>query len=83
MFLPPIAEESVLPFSAADTAARQALLAREGLRLAPVEVSRMLELLGRDPTRVEATIFDTMWSEHCSYKSSRRVLKEHLPTESP
>jgi phosphoribosylformylglycinamidine synthase len=43
----------------------------------------MLELLGRDPTRVEATIFNTMWSEHCSYKSSRRVLQAHLPTKSP
>ncbi len=43
----------------------------------------MIELLGRDPTRVEATIFDTMWSEHCSYKSSRWVLRAHLPTESP
>src|SRR5258705_96799 len=55
----------------------------EGLRLTPGEVQRMIELLGRDPTRVEATIFDTMWSEHCSYKSSRWVLKAHLPTESP
>jgi phosphoribosylformylglycinamidine synthase len=43
----------------------------------------MLSLLGRDPTRVEATIFDAMWSEHCSYKSSRWVLKAFLPTESP
>lgn len=43
----------------------------------------MLELLRRDPTRVEATIFDTMWSEHCSYKSSRWALKEYLPTQSP
>src|SRR3989442_10352123 len=43
----------------------------------------MLSLLGRDPTRVEATLFDTMWSEHCSYKSSRWVLKAHLPTQSP
>ncbi len=59
------------------------ILAREGLRLTPGEARRMLTLLGRDPTRVEATIFDTMWSEHCSYKSSRWVLKEHLPTESP
>jgi phosphoribosylformylglycinamidine synthase len=55
----------------------------EGLRLTPGEVQRMVELLGRDPTRVEATIFDTMWSEHCSYKSSRWVLKSFLPTESP
>ncbi|MFH1845338.1 MAG: phosphoribosylformylglycinamidine synthase subunit PurL, partial [bacterium] len=29
----------------------------------------------------ELTLFDTMWSEHCSYKSSRPVLKEFLPTE--
>src|SRR5687767_12295132 len=43
----------------------------------------MLELLGRDPTRVEATLFDVMWSEHCSYKSSRRVLQANLPTRSP
>ena len=43
----------------------------------------MLALLKRDPTRVEATIFDAMWSEHCSYKSSRWVLRAHLPTESP
>ena len=27
------------------------------------------------------TLFDTMWSEHCSYKSSRPTLKEFLPTE--
>ena len=61
----------------------QAVSVMEGLRLTPGEVQRMIELLGRDPTRVEATIFDTMWSEHCSYKSSRWVLKAHLPTESP
>jgi phosphoribosylformylglycinamidine synthase len=74
---------SVLPFSAAAESALPGLLATEGLRLTPGEVRRMLELLGRDPTRVEATIFDTMWSEHCSYKSSRWVLKAYLPTESP
>jgi phosphoribosylformylglycinamidine synthase len=59
------------------------ILTREGFRLTPEEARRMLSLLGRDPTRVEATIFDTMWSEHCSYKSSRWVLKAHLPVESP
>jgi len=81
--LPPTTESSLLPFAEADALALKGLLAREGLRLAPGEVRRMLELLGRNPTRVEATIFDTMWSEHCSYKSSRRVLKRYLPTESP
>ncbi len=73
----------ILPFGAADDRSLKSLIAKEGLRLAPGEARRMLELLKRDPTRVEATIFDTMWSEHCSYKSSRWVLKAHLPTESP
>ncbi len=40
----------------------------------------MASLLGRDPTLTEMTLFDTMWSEHCSYKSSRPHLKAHLPT---
>ena len=81
--MPPTAETPVLPFTGADPGALRGLLATEGLRLTPGEVGRMLELLGRDPTRVEATIFNTMWSEHCSYKSSRWVLKAFLPTESP
>ncbi len=37
-------------------------------------------LLKRDPSEVELAIFDTMWSEHCSYKSSKPVLKR-LPTQ--
>ncbi|MFH1502620.1 MAG: phosphoribosylformylglycinamidine synthase subunit PurL [Candidatus Eisenbacteria bacterium] len=52
-----------------------------GLTLTPDEARRVAELLGRDPTVVEANIFNTMWSEHCSYKSSREVLKQYLPTE--
>jgi phosphoribosylformylglycinamidine synthase II len=58
-------------------------LARNGLNLTAAEARRVAELLGRDPTIVEITIFNTMWSEHCSYKSSRAVLKELLPTEAP
>ncbi|MFT5171088.1 MAG: phosphoribosylformylglycinamidine synthase II, partial [Candidatus Marinamargulisbacteria bacterium] len=38
------------------------------------------KILGRNPTEVETHIFDTMWSEHCSYKSSKPVLKL-LPVE--
>lgn len=38
-------------------------------------------LLGRTPSKVELTIFDTMWSEHCSYKSSKALLKKYLPTQ--
>jgi phosphoribosylformylglycinamidine synthase subunit PurL len=81
--LPPVLDVPALPLSGADDRAIETLLAAEGLRLTAGEVRRMLELLERDPTRVEATIFDTMWSEHCSYKSSRWVLKAHLPTEGP
>jgi len=44
------------------------------------EYSRIRTVLGRDPNLVELGIFSAMWSEHCSYKSSRRFLK-HLPTK--
>lgn len=40
----------------------------------------ILALLGRAPTAVEESVFDTMWSEHCSYKSSKPLLKG-LPTK--
>ncbi|HVF50991.1 MAG TPA: phosphoribosylformylglycinamidine synthase subunit PurL [Pyrinomonadaceae bacterium] len=43
------------------------------------EYARIEELLGREPTYVELGIFSVMWSEHCSYKSSRVHLKR-LPT---
>jgi phosphoribosylformylglycinamidine synthase len=64
-----------------DDAALQATLKGLGLTLKLTEARRVAELLGRDPTETELTLFDTMWSEHCSYKSSRAVLKRHLPTE--
>ncbi|MCS7080827.1 MAG: phosphoribosylformylglycinamidine synthase subunit PurL [Chloracidobacterium sp.] len=48
-------------------------------RLTPEEYARVCELLGRTPTLVELGIFSVMWSEHCSYKSSRVYLKT-LPT---
>ncbi|MCK4235518.1 MAG: phosphoribosylformylglycinamidine synthase, partial [Candidatus Krumholzibacteria bacterium] len=59
------------------------LLAHNGLNLTVTEARRVSDLLGRDPTIVELTIFNTMWSEHCSYKSSRRILRDLLPTEAP
>jgi phosphoribosylformylglycinamidine synthase subunit PurL len=46
------------------------------------EYARIVELLGRDPNLTELGIFSVMWSEHCSYKSSRVYLKT-LPTEGP
>ncbi len=50
--------------------------------LAPDEYDRILSALGRAPNLVELGIFSVMWSEHCSYKSSRIHLKR-LPTEAP
>ena len=48
--------------------------------LSPEEYDRVLSGLGREPNLVELGIFSVMWSEHCSYKSSRLHLKK-LPTE--
>jgi phosphoribosylformylglycinamidine synthase len=50
--------------------------------LAPDEYQRLLGIMGRDPTMVELGIFSAMWSEHCSYKSSKVWLKK-LPTTAP
>src|SRR5919198_4795582 len=46
------------------------------------EYDRIVSLLGRDPNETELGIFSVMWSEHCSYKSSRVHLKT-LPTRGP
>ena len=50
--------------------------------LAPDEYERLLKIMGRTPTMVELGIFSAMWSEHCSYKSSKVWLKK-LPTKAP
>lgn len=47
--------------------------------LTPGEYDRIVEILGREPNLCELGIFSVMWSEHCSYKSSRVHLKR-LPT---
>jgi phosphoribosylformylglycinamidine synthase len=46
------------------------------------EYARVLEIMGRTPTLTELGVFSVMWSEHCSYKSSRVWLKQ-LPTAAP
>ncbi len=48
----------------------------------PEELRRIAHGLGREPTTVELYAFDAQWSEHCSYKSSRQLLKQ-LPTTGP
>ncbi len=50
-------------------------------KLNAAEYEKIVALLGRDPSITELGIFSVMWSEHCSYKSSRVHLKK-LPTKS-
>ena len=57
-----------------------AVLERHGIK--PDEYERILELMGREPNLLELGLFSVMWSEHCSYKSSRVHLKT-LPTTGP
>ncbi len=58
----------------------KATLERHGLN--DEEYQRVVTALGRDPTITELGIFSVMWSEHCSYKSSRVHLRK-LPTTGP
>jgi phosphoribosylformylglycinamidine synthase subunit PurL len=62
-----------MPFDAAT-------LERHGIT--PDEYDRIVTLCGREPNLTELGLFSVMWSEHCSYKSSRVHLKT-LPTEGP
>src|SRR5580700_5753551 len=50
--------------------------------LTPEEFERIRGILGRAPNYTELGIFSVMWSEHCSYKNSRPLLKT-FPTKSP
>lgn len=46
------------------------------------EYNRIVQLIGREPNEVELGIFGALWSEHCSYKSSKPYLKV-FPTQAP
>jgi phosphoribosylformylglycinamidine synthase len=50
--------------------------------LTPEEYEKVKGILGREPTYTELGIFSVMWSEHCSYKNSRPLLRT-FPTKSP
>ena len=50
--------------------------------LTPEEFERIKKILGREPNFTELGIFSVMWSEHCSYKNSRKELKK-FPTRGP
>lgn len=52
------------------------------LGLTDHEYELIVEKLGREPNGVELAVFSLMWSEHCGYKHSRRLLGQ-LPTEGP
>ena len=62
------------------TAITPALVAEH--QLSEDEYASILDILGREPTITELGIFSAMWSEHCSYKSSRKYLKT-FPTTGP
>ena len=63
-----------------DPAITPALVAEHGLT--PPEFERLVAMLGRQPTFTELGIVSALWSEHCSYKHSRPLLRT-LPTEAP
>jgi phosphoribosylformylglycinamidine synthase subunit PurL len=52
------------------------------LGLTDAEYERIVELLDRDPNEVELAMFSLLWSEHCAYKHSRKLLRR-LPTSGP
>jgi phosphoribosylformylglycinamidine synthase II len=64
----------------ADSVVTPELVKRHGLT--SEEFERIKKILGREPNFTELGIFSVMWSEHCSYKNSRRELKK-FPTTGP
>ena len=69
-----------MPNAAPDPEVTPEVVARHGLT--PEEFERIKKILGREPNFTELGIFSVMWSEHCSYKNSRRELKK-FPTTGP
>src|SRR6478672_10288909 len=69
-----------MPNAILDLEVTPEVVARHGLT--PEEYIRIKEILGREPNFTELGIFSVMWSEHCSYKNSRRELKK-FPTTGP
>src|SRR4051812_29990631 len=65
---------------AGDPAITPALVAEHGIT--PYEYERLVDMLGREPTFTELGIVSALWSEHCSYKHSRPLLR-NLPTKAP
>src|SRR6266487_860396 len=66
--------------STVDLGVTPEVVAQHGLT--PEEFERIKKVLGREPNFTELGIFSVMWSEHCSYKNSRKELKK-FPTAGP
>jgi phosphoribosylformylglycinamidine (FGAM) synthase-like enzyme len=69
-----------LNFSMTEPAITPELVAKHNLT--PEEYAHAVEILGRTPSYTELGIFSVMWSEHCSYKNTKPLLKT-FPTKSP
>src|SRR5881275_708731 len=69
-----------MPNAALDPEVTPEVVAKHGLT--PEEFGRIKKILGREPNFTELGIFSVMWSEHCSYKNSRRELRK-FPTIGP
>jgi len=72
-----------IPISSMSDSEIQAFLKKNSLAIKVSEARKVVELIGRDPTLTEIHIFNIEWSEHCSYKSSKHILKMLLPVEGP
>lgn len=72
-----------LPVSESTDEQLAKFMADHSVGLTVDEARQIADFLGRDPTLVEMYIFNSEWSEHCSYKSSRSTLKEFMYTTGP
>jgi phosphoribosylformylglycinamidine synthase len=79
MSKPVATEAAIVATDEAPTYSPQVL---RGLGLKVDEYEKIVELLGRAPNFTELAVFGALWSEHCSYKSSKKYLKT-LPTTAP
>jgi len=73
-------EQTLAPDLRNEPAITPQVVAEHGL--SEEEYGRVVHIMGREPNLLELGIFSVMWSEHCSYKSSKKWLKT-LPTQAP
>lgn len=76
-------DERTIPVTDTTDEALGRMLSQHGLGLTVDEARKIAGFLGRNPTLTEMHIFNSEWSEHCSYKSSRATLKEFMHTDGP